>query len=275
MIKTENLIKLLKKSENSSNLIHCITNPISINGSANIIISAGSVPIMAEHPNEVYEITEKSSALLINFGNITDTRMKSFNISAKCANENNIPVIVDAVGVSCSKLRLSFLKDFLNKYKVDVIKGNMSEIKALSGLENSALGIDAGIEDQINKDNIDNSSEIAKRLSQKYRSSVLITGKYDIISSCDETYAVYNGSEYLSKLTGTGCMLGALIACYLPYRRTLEAIILGTVLMGLAGENIKYKGPLSFQSDLLDYIYNAVLHPEILKAADFNRRYYD
>ena len=70
-------------------LIHCITNPISINQTANAVLALGAKPIMAEHPLEVEEITKTASALLINLGNISDVRMTSMKISLKAANKRH------------------------------------------------------------------------------------------------------------------------------------------------------------------------------------------
>ena len=66
-------------------LIHCITNPISINDCANILLAIGARPIMAEHPDEVAEITAIAKGLALNLGNITDARMASMKISAGVA----------------------------------------------------------------------------------------------------------------------------------------------------------------------------------------------
>ena len=77
-------------------LIHCITNPISINQCANAVLAAGARPIMAEHPAEVKEITESADALVLNLGNITDVRMESMEIALRAAKEKGIPVVLDA-----------------------------------------------------------------------------------------------------------------------------------------------------------------------------------
>lgn len=86
----------MKRIQNEP-LIHCITNPISINQCANVVLAVGARPIMAEHPEEVAEITEMAKALLLNLGNITDVRMKSMMISAKVARGKQIPTVIDAV----------------------------------------------------------------------------------------------------------------------------------------------------------------------------------
>ena len=95
----------LEFERDSGNLIHSITNPISINLCANGILALGCQPIMAEHPEEVEYITGISAASLLNLGNITDARMKSVQISAKAAISGNKPFVLDAVGVGCSELR--------------------------------------------------------------------------------------------------------------------------------------------------------------------------
>lgn len=263
MKKITEILQLCQNKNYNSILVHCITNPISINQCANIVIAAGANPIMAEHPDEVAEITKMSDALLINTGNITDTRMKSFKISANTANNLNIPIIIDIVGASCSTLRLNYIKNFLKDYKVDIIKGNMSEIKALLGYNYSSHGIDVSENDKINDSNLKNSVLIAKNLAQKYNTTVMITGKYDIIADFKSSFVIRNGNSNLSKLTGTGCMLGALTAVYMKFLKSLNAAILACVYLSIAGDNSIYKGPESYLSDILDNIYS--LSPEILE----------
>ena len=117
----QKIIDIKEKVKIDKPLIHCITNHITINDCANIVLSAYGKPIMAEHYEEVSDITSSASALAINIGNITDNRMKSIMISGKTANEKNIPSIIDIVGVSCSKLRLNFAINFIEKCKPSVI----------------------------------------------------------------------------------------------------------------------------------------------------------
>ena len=125
-------------------LIHCITNPISIHDCANIILAAGGRPIMAEHPAEVAEITRNSHALALNLGNITDARMKSMPESLKTAASLHIPVMLDLVGTACSNLRYEFAQKLMNIHMPELLKGNMSELLAMSGQTAHAIGIDAG-----------------------------------------------------------------------------------------------------------------------------------
>ena len=105
-------------------LIHCITNPISINQCANAILAVGGRPMMAEHPQEVAEITRTAQSLMLNLGNITDARMESILISAETAQEAGIPFLLDAVGIACSTLRRDYVNRLLNTAIPTVIKGN-------------------------------------------------------------------------------------------------------------------------------------------------------
>ncbi len=216
--KTDNLSKIvtgiISKSLDtlrvSKPLIHCITNPISINQCANTVLAVGAKPIMAEHPLEVSEITATASALMLNLGNISDVRMESMKISADVARSKSIPVVFDAVGVACSSLRRAYSLDFIMEYSPRVIKGNYSEILALVDSDYSSEGVDSDKRIAFNT-----ALNSAISLSQLSGSIVLASGKDDIITDGSSVIIVKNGSPLLSCITGTGCMLGALTACFL------------------------------------------------------------
>lgn len=238
-------------------LIHYITNPISINDCANMILAVGAKPIMAEHPLEVSEITAVSKSLGVNLGNITDTRMKSMLISGKTAYENKISQVIDLVGVGCSKLRLDYARKFIAECHPNVIKGNMSEIKAIYGIKSSAQGIDVGAGDIVTEQNFRKNIEIIKTLSMGTGAVVAATGVVDIISNGTYTYVIKNGCEMLSMMTGTGCMLTGIIASYISSGSILEGTVLAVALMGICGElSQNVKGTGSFRNELIDNMFN-------------------
>lgn len=238
-------------------LIHCITNPISINDCANMVLAVGAKPIMAEHPLEVSEITSVSKALAVNLGNITDVRMESMLISGKTAFEKKIPTVIDLVGVGCSKLRLDYAQNFISECKPKVIKGNMSEIKAICDIKSDAQGIDVGANDVVTEENFDESIEMLKKLSLKTGAVIAVTGAVDIITDGRDTYLINNGCEMLSMVTGTGCMLTAIIASYISSGSILEGTILAVVLMGICGElSQQAKGTGSFRTELIDNMFS-------------------
>lgn len=238
-------------------MIHCITNPISINDCANIVLAAGARPIMAEHPDEVEEITLMSKALAVNLGNITDARMKSMMLSGKIALLNNIPSVIDVVGVACSRLRIDYAKKYIHENKPSVIKGNISEIRALCGIDSHPVGIDAGKEDETTETTISENIETAQRLSSSTGSVVMVTGKTDIISSGGTTFLIKNGCDMMSNITGTGCMLNVLTACFISSGNIQDGAVSAAVAFGICGElSRETKGPGSFRTALLDSLYN-------------------
>lgn len=237
-------------ARNSGALVHCITNPISINQCANTVLAVGCKPIMAEHPREVSAITASAEALLLNLGNITDVRLKSMKISAETAYRNGIPFILDAVGVACSELRRNFSYKIIEKYHPTVIKGNYSEINALYERSYKSAGVDA--DSRLDRKAVE---KAAKFLAEKYGCVILASGKTDIITDGKQCVSVSNGVEQLSRITGTGCMLGALTACFLPAGNALYASVAACGLMGIAGELAENGGRNgSFAVGLIDEI---------------------
>ncbi len=203
---------------------------------------------MAEHPDEVREVTETSQALVLNLGNITDVRMKSMIISTQVATETGIPIVLDLVGVACSKLRRNFALNLIKKYPITVIKGNYSEIKALFDGTYSSPGVDTDLslkEDSINAN--------AKWLANKYNAIVLASGKTDIVTDGNRFVYIKNGTPQLAEITGTGCMLGAVCGCFVAVEQSLKSVVVACVTMGICGElSVTDKGSGSFIINLID-----------------------
>ncbi|MDO4731136.1 MAG: hydroxyethylthiazole kinase [Clostridia bacterium] len=236
-------------SENSP-LIHCITNPISINECANTILALDARPIMAEHPREVEQITKTADSLMLNLGNITDVRMNSILISAKTAKQCNIPIVLDAVGISCSTLRRNFINDILNTTVPAVIKGNYSEINSLYNDKYTAFGVDADITLDIKQ-----LSKISLQLAKKYDTIILASGKTDIMTDGKRLVYIKNGCKQLSKVTGTGCMLGAVCAAFVSQQKNIDSVIAACAVLGICGEiSQTKKGNASFILNLIDNI---------------------
>lgn len=258
---------LFRGVHSASPLVHCITNPISINQCANAILAVGARPIMAEHPREVREITATARALLLNLGNITDARMKAIETSAKVASELGIPTALDLVGAACSDLRRDFAADLIRRYPPTVIKGNYSEIKAVCTPEYKSSGVDA--DKALMPDDIRGSATTLSRLSS---SLVLATGKTDIIANDKRTLYLHGGSRLLTTVTGTGCMLGALCATYLTVANAETAAVAAGILLAVCGKNAETDlGSGSFSVKLMDNLCRFSAQPEkYLKSEDFD-----
>jgi len=237
-----------KNVKQTQPLIHCITNPISINQCANAILSIGARPMMAEHPKEVSEITRTAQALMLNLGNITDIRMESMFRSARTAAEQKIPFLLDAVGIACSTLRREYVKELLNTAIPTVIKGNYSEIQALYRDSYRCTGVDA--DSSLDIRTIDRG---ACSLARSLGTIILASGKVDIVTDGNRFYHIHNGTPQLSQVTGTGCLQGALCAAYLSAMPSLEAVITGCTVLGICGELARTdRGTGTFLCNLMD-----------------------
>lgn len=235
-------------------LVHHITNYVTVNDCANIVLAFGGSPVMADDPKEVEEMVSMASSLVINVGTLNERTIKSFLLAGKKANSLDIPVILDPVGVGATRLRSKTVKDILKDIKLSVIRGNMSEIKYIY----DSTGITRGV-DSIH-DSLQGGKEIAMELSQRLSCIVAITGKIDIVSNGNKTYYVENGHEILSRITGTGCMTTSLIGVSCGAKRdNLMGAILGIMTMGIAGEKAynlledkRYYG--SFKESLMNFV---------------------
>lgn len=232
-------------------LIHCITNPISLNDCANILLALGANPIMAQHPQEVKEITSGSDALALNLGNFEDTRAQAMKISADCAHRQQIPMVLDIVGVACSTIRKNFALDLIRSCHPNVIKGNLSEWKALCQQKTYARGIDTDPRDQESEAVI---VELLESFAQRQSCVALCTGKVDIVTDGKKTVQIHNGCQWLSRITGTGCMLNVCIAAFLSQMESFEACIEATCFYEVAAQKASCAGPGSFHMHFMDEI---------------------
>ena len=229
-------------------LVHCITNPISINQCANAVLAVGARPMMAEHPREVAQITRTAGALMLNLGNITDVRMESMAISAGTAREKGIPILLDAVGVACSDLRREYVFELLNNVTPTVIKGNYSEISALYRRDYRSSGVDA--DEALAPGPV---GSAAAELARRHHTVILASGATDVITDGSRLVYVKNGTPQLSTVTGTGCMLGALCASYLSVKPDMDAAVTACGILGICGEYARIQqGSGSFLVNLMD-----------------------
>jgi len=258
--------KLLEEVRNNKPLVHNITNYVTVNDCANILLALGASPIMADDIKEAADITKISSALVINIGTLNERTIESMIVSGKKANELNIPVVFDPVGAGASEFRNETTKRIIEEVKISVLRGNMSEIKFISGLESTTKGVDASERDMQNGN--DEGVQVAENLANKLKCTVAITGATDIISDGERVAILENGNKMLSNVTGTGCMTSALVGgfCGAGSDYFIGAIS-GIMSMGIAGEIAFEKagqiGTGSFHIAIIDAISN--LNSKIIK----------
>lgn len=213
-------------------LVHCITNYVTVNDVANVLLACGGSPIMADDIDEVEEITSISNALVLNIGTLNQRTVASMVKAGKTANKKGIPVVLDPVGAGASSLRNATTKKLLEEINFTVIRGNLSEVSYIAGLLSSTRGVDSSEADTVN-----DAIMVAKSTAKKYHCVVAITGAIDVISDGIRVASISNGVPEMSKITGTGCMLSGVIGAYVgANENTFDAVVSAVTSMGVAGE---------------------------------------
>lgn len=239
-------------------LIHHITNLVVMNDTANLTLHLGALPIMAHAADEVAEITQAASALVLNLGTLTPAQVESMLIAGRKANELGIPIVLDPVGAGASQLRTQAGLELLNHLRIAIVRGNSAEIGALGGVGGRVRGVESveGVPDPIT---------VAQTMAQTWGSVVAITGKQDVVSDGRRVIGVNNGHSWLTTVTGTGCMATTAIAAFAAVEPDfLVAAVGGLASFGLAAERAAAEahGPATFKIALLDQVYH--LTPEQL-----------
>lgn len=249
----------VKKVRNSSPIVHCITNFVSMNDCANILLGCGALPIMASDVHEAAQICESANSLVLNLGTPNQQRFEAMRIAAETANERGIPIILDPVGVGASDFRKEFAEELLKCAEIAVIRGNLSEIKALCGIAVSEHGVDSAE----SEDDFDSRLKIAQGLSETTGSCVVISGKDDVVCHRSRMAAVHNGEKMMSKITGSGCMLSALCGAFAAVQNDdlFGAVLCAVAEFGVAGEIARKRmsgvdGSGSMRTYLIDAVSN-------------------
>lgn len=260
--------KIIKKLRDECPLTHCITNYVTINDCANAVLAIGGSPAMANEKPEIREFVDIAGATIINMGTLLDNQIEAMQEAVIATKQTNTPLVIDPVAIGVSKLRNKTAVDLINKSNVNVIRGNMSEIKALANLYNisdntsMAKGVDVNEKDIITEKNIQNNALIIKRIASKLNTVIAVSGVMDIISDGNECYIINNGDKIMSKITGSGCMLTCVIGSFTAVTNSLNAAIIGSLSMDIAGELAKKttfinkQGSGSFRTYLIDELYN-------------------
>ena len=190
-------------------LVHCITNYVTANDCANAILAIGGSPIMADDLREVADIVKISTALVLNIGTLNSNTVESMIAAGKKANALGIPVIFDPVGAGASTYRNETTQRLLHSVSMTVIRGNMSEVSYIAGLDVSTKGVDTAEEDS-SKDPV----AIANKVAKEYNCIAAITGAIDTVSDGLQIVRIHRGTKELSRVTGTGCMTTALVGAF-------------------------------------------------------------
>ena len=244
-------------------LVHCITNYVTVNDCANALLACGGSPIMSDEPEDVRDITGICGGLVLNIGTLNRRSLEGMAVAGARATELGHPIVLDPVGAGASTLRTEAAARILDTMAVTVVRGNMSEIKAVAGAASATRGVDVDPADAVTDETLESSCAFARSLAEKLGCVVAITGAIDIVADARRSVAVRNGVALMGKITGAGCMLSAVSGAYVAANPddAFMAEVAAIAGEGLAGEVAASRmgaldGNGSFRTYLLDALYN-------------------
>lgn len=253
---------ILENVRKKTPLVHFITNYVTVNDVANMMLACGGSPIMSDDKKDVEDITSICNALVINIGTLNERSIESMVLAGKKANALGHPVILDPVGAGASKFRTETTFRLMKEIQFAVIRGNISEIKTVYSGSGSTKGVDADVADTVTDDNLADTAEFAKELSKTTGAIIAITGAIDVIADAEHAYVARNGVADMSKITGTGCMLDGVIAGYVAanMENPTNAVVAAIAAEGLCGEiaGAKVHAEESGTSSLRMYLIDAM-----------------
>lgn len=263
----EEVSEIIQKLRDECPLTHCITNYVTINDCANAVLAIGGSPAMADTSPEIAEFVQIAGATIVNIGTLFEDQIKSMEIAAEETKKTKTPFVLDPVAVGVSQIRNEATKNIIDKSDVSIIRGNISEIKTVAKFydvteeSTKSKGVDAADSDIITRDNIAKNVELAKNLAKKLNTVIDISGELDIISDGENSYVIDNGDAMMPKITGSGCMLTCILGAFAAVSNPLEAAIIGSLSLAIAGElaakttKDNNQGTGSFRAYLIDELY--------------------
>lgn len=233
-------------------LVHSITNLVTMNYTANVLLACGAAAIMAHGDEEVEEVVDLCDALVLNLGTLTQDRVGTMLKAGKRAGLRGIPIVLDPVGSGATTLRTGAAQQLLGELAVRVIRGNPSEILSLGRQRSQSKGVES-------MHLVGEALDVGMSIAKAHSLTVAVTGKIDVVTDGSTIYRVHNGHAMMAYVTGAGCAATSLIAAFLSVDTDpLGAAATALAYFGLAGEKAGGggDGPGSFQIKLLDALYS-------------------
>jgi len=228
-ISTDDVITILERIRARHPLVHCLTNHVVKNFTANVLLALGAAPAMVEHADEAAEFAAMADALLVNLGTLDEPQIATVRRAIPSANQAHKPWVLDPVAVGPLTVRTRFAREIVALHPA-LIRGNASEIIALAGQTGRGRGVDSG-------DPTEAALSAAHTLAAQTHGAVLVTGPIDYATKGTKTIACANGHVLMTRVTGVGCAQGAVAAaCAAVADTPLSAAVAAATLMGLAGE---------------------------------------
>lgn len=244
-------------------LVHNITNYVTVNDVANVLLACGGSPIMSDEPDDVEDITGICGGLNINIGTLNTNSIEGMYRAGRKASELGHVILLDPVGAGASALRTDTAVGLMEEIQFTAIRGNISEIKTLALGSGTTKGVDADVADAVTEESLDNAVRFAKSLSAKTGAVIAITGAIDLVADEERCFVIRNGRPEMGRITGTGCQLSGMMTAFLVANPDikLEAAAAAVCAMGLAGEigwsrMQEGDGNSTYRNRIIDAIYN-------------------
>ena len=255
--------KYLDEVRKKTPLVHNITNYVTVNDVANVLLACGGSPIMSDEPRDVEDITSICGGLNINIGTLNKRSIKGMKLAALKAQELGHVTLLDPVGAGASRLRTKTAAELMELNRFTVIRGNISEIKALALGSGTTKGVDADIADAVTEENLDDAIRFVKDFAARTGAVVAVTGAIDLVADAHRCFVIRNGRPEMVMITGTGCQLSGMMTAFVVANpdNALEAAAASVCAMGLAGEIgyshlAEYEGNSTYRNRIIDAIYN-------------------
>ncbi len=246
-----------------SALVHNITNYVTVNDVANVILAIGGSPIMADDPDDAVEITAICGGININIGTLNSRTIPAMFDAGSKAAELGHPILLDPVGAGASTLRTETALRILKELRPTVVRGNISEIKTLASGSGTTQGVDADIADAVTEDNLPASIDSLKDFAKSCGSILAVTGAIDLLTDGERCFVIRNGRPEMGRITGTGCQLSGMMTAFLVANpeSPLEAAAAAVCAMGLAGEIAWNRmqdgdGNSTYRNRIIDALYH-------------------
>lgn len=258
---------IVEQTRSNRPLVHCITNYVTANDCANILLACGGSAIMADDPDETAEITSACDGLVLNVGTPNPRKLEGIEAAGIAANKLGHPIVLDPVGVGGSTMRREAVLKMLQKIHFAAIRGNTSEIAAL----NEGMAVGRGVDAEFMDGNLQEAAVInACQLAEKTGAVIIVTGDTDIVTDGKVVYRVTNGHPMMRTITGAGCQLSALMGAYITANpeHITEAALASVCAMGYCGEVAHERlsaidGNATYRNYIIDAVFR--LTPDALE----------
>lgn len=228
-------------------VVHCITATVSMGIVADGLLAAGARPMMTETLDEAPVLTTVADALLVNLGTLSTDAVDGIPATVDAAVAAGHPWVLDPTAIGTAPVRTPLARELVES-RPTILRGNASEVLALAGAGPGGRGADS-------RATPDMAQQAAVEIAQRTGGAVAVSGEIDLIVAGAQQIRVHRGTRVLTRVTGTGCLLGALTAaCAAVSQDRFLAALAATTWLTVAGEVAVQRatGPGSFRVHLLD-----------------------